>query len=77
MIQNDFKLGNKIKTIRLSKGIKANKVANDLNVHPSTYCKYESDARKIPSTLLPQLAISLKVKLDHFFVENVGVKSMK
>jgi transcriptional regulator with XRE-family HTH domain len=71
--ETEFKLGRAIKKIRNEKGLKANKIAGDLDVHPSTLSKYESDDRKIPSALLPTLAASLGVTVDYIFEQNVDV----
>lgn len=68
----NYKLGARIKEIRIKNGLKAKYVANKMKVHPSTLSKYESDQRSINGSQLPILANALGCKVSDFFDQNVG-----
>lgn len=64
-------VGERIKTIRMSKGISGAFVARQLKIHPSTLNKYENGERKVSADLLPVIAEALDVNVSSFF--EVGI----
>ncbi|WP_103110664.1 helix-turn-helix domain-containing protein [Brevibacillus reuszeri] len=70
-------LGEKIKSIRIEKGITARFVAKKVGISPSTLCKYEKNSRAIRAELLPAFADALGVDLKVFFEEIVGKTPIK
>jgi transcriptional regulator with XRE-family HTH domain len=69
---NEIKVGTVVKNIRISKGMSAKHVSEQLGISPSTLSKYESNDRKISADLLPDLAKALGVGIEVFFNHNVG-----
>lgn len=59
-----FKAGQKIKSLRENLGYSPEKVANDIGISTSSYCKYESGLR-IPRD-------EVKEKIANYFNRSVG-----
>ena len=55
----------KLKELRLKKGLSQNSVAKIINVSRVVYNRYENDQREIPLELLCSLADYYKVSLDY------------
>lgn len=70
-------LGEKIKIIRVKKGITARFVAKKVGISPSTLCKYEKNSRAIKADLLPAFAEALGVEVTDFFDQKVGESPTK
>jgi transcriptional regulator with XRE-family HTH domain len=57
-------LGTRLAALRKAAGLSQAKLAESLGIPQRTLCFYERDARKLPSTLLPQLAAVLGVSIE-------------
>lgn len=68
-------VGQRIKIIRVSKGMSQKFVAGKLKVHSSTLNKYESGLRKVNADLLPDIAEVLGVAIGCFFELNIDETS--
>ncbi len=62
--------GDKIRKIRISKGIKSKFVANKINMSPSSYCDIESGRKKLTLEHALIIADALGVDIKDFFYEN-------
>ena len=63
----------RIKNTREDLDYKQYKLANDLNLNPSTYSLYENGFRPIPLFVLDKVCIKLNTSID-YLVENTDVK---
>ena len=63
----------RIKNTREDLDYKQYKLANDLNLNPSTYSLYENGFRLIPLFVLDKVCIKLNTSID-YLVENTDVK---
>lgn len=64
-----MELYERIRQIRLSKGIKQSHIAEQIGVSRTTYCHIENGKRSIKANLLEPLANALGVKPQDFFTE--------
>ncbi|MFD7521403.1 helix-turn-helix domain-containing protein [Paenibacillus chitinolyticus] len=65
-------IGPVIKKLRKEKGMTGKKLAQCLNISPSTLSKYESNDRKIDANLIPKIALTLGVPVEKIFAEIIG-----
>lgn len=62
---NDFiKIGNRIKNLRIEKGISQKDMAEKLNIPRSTYSNYENDNREPSGEMLNKIATALNVPIS-------------
>ena len=60
-------IGDKLRTLRISKNITQEEIAKNLNVKRSTYTNWENARTEIPLDILNKIAIYYKVSLDYIF----------
>lgn len=70
-------LGQRLKELRIEKGLTQKELAKELNVHSVTYLHYEKDQREPPLTTLAKMAIYFGVSTDYLLglEDEVGSKS--
>ena len=57
-----------LKAARINAGLKAQVVADTVNVHVQTLLKYEKDSSKIPFDLLTSLSELYQMPMDYIFL---------
>lgn len=62
-------IGEKLKTARLKKGLTQAQVAAHLNVHRTTYTKYERGQVELPLSLLRKVTTLLEISVDELLDE--------
>lgn len=67
-----YKIGSRLREIRLEKGLTAKHVANVVGISPSTLSKYESNDRAVKAEILPKFADALGVDIQIFFEHKTG-----
>jgi len=70
-------IGEKIKKIRLSKGLTLQEVANEMDLTQGTLSKYENgDIKNIPNTRLKKLSKILDVDVSYFYEDKKDKKEL-
>lgn len=62
--------GARIRTIRISKGIKSKFIADKLGISPSSYCDIESGRKKLTLEHAFLIAGALGIDINDFFYDN-------
>lgn len=66
----DLELYERIRQIRLSKGIKQSYVAEQIGVSKAAYCRFENGKQSLKADLLKPLADALGVEPQDLFASN-------
>lgn len=68
-----FKIGEKLKTLRLKMGLSQSEVAEKINVTKPTYASYEKELRSINIDTLYELSKFFNVPLESFFTDTLNI----
>lgn len=68
-----FKIGEKLKTLRLKMGLSQSDVATKINVTKPTYASYEKELRSISIDTLYELSKFFNVPFESFFTDTLNV----
>ena len=66
-MEDVFKIGDKLKALRLDEEYTQEFVAINLGVKPSTYSDYERGVHQVPSEVVIKATEFFKVGLEHFY----------